>query len=197
MLSTRRRLILPLVVIALLPAARPAAGQLRDAQVDITPRFAEMLAAGKDQPTVIQLLAEGLTFRARTRESTSVVLFFAHISGEWVVAKGQTKPFQLNVKAAASVEGMLGSSVFTAEQLLRLSPLSWAHETWVTSYARATESANAAQTVTDPLSALQGALLNQRNGGDVLIIALMPADPAARRQSHTSPLFQVMQPKPQ
>lgn len=195
----------PLLLLASMLPMTSADGQVLDAQVDLTPRFAEILTAGKDKPTLLQVMSDGLTFRASVRraatnnasdlqnaENTPVVLFVALISRERVVAKALTKPFQLDVKSAATLTGMLGSSVLVGDQLRNVAPLRPA-EFIVTSYIRATESLSAAAVVADPLAALQSASYDKR-AGDAVLVALVPADPTLRQKSRTNPLFQVVRP---
>jgi hypothetical protein len=129
----------------------------------------------------VNVLGE-VTVHARTNEPLTVVLFVAQLSGERVVARGETAPFRLDAGGAAASRGVPLRRVLLMDQLRGVAPLKPA-EFVVTGHALARMPMNAADAVADPGPAFP------MNDGVKLFIAVVPADPELRRRLTTQPLL--------
>lgn len=170
------------------------APSLAHAQLDIhvIPNEAPIAKWSQGDVGLIRFLTEGTAVRAETRQSIDVVLFVARASKGKVVAQGQTRPFRLDAKAASTSSGMVLGSAVKAEQLLGLTPLAGLGETVAQKHETAKESMSDAELTAKPGSAFwlcgmcPGIFAEQ---GQVLFIAVVPADPAMRERSQSAPLF--------
>jgi hypothetical protein len=189
------------LVVALLSFSDVAPAQAQDAGsadlwLSIGDRGSRMIGeTEKNLP--VDVLAE-VTVHARTHEPLTVVLFVAQISGERVVARGETAPFRLDAGRASASRGVPLGRVLSMDHLRGVAPLKPTStrsllplqaEFVVTGHALAKRPMNAADAVADPGPAFP------LYDGVKLFVAVVPADPELRHRLTTQPLlFEVAVP---
>lgn len=145
-------------------------------------------------PPLVEYLTRGTTLTGRAGTSrTQVVLFVVRTSKGSVVSSGKSAPFALDPKALSTSSGMALGSAVSSSQMSELPPIRPVADTPIRSAATAEQSINADKLVAEPTSAFSLAGFDPRvlSRANTLIVAVVPADPEARRRSTAAPMVVV------
>ncbi len=184
------RKLLPLAVLPLaigsLPAASPA--QVTSVSWHTRPTEEGSRLAMEKKNNLAHVTKSGLAVQSDVRVSMDVVIVFVRLSKGKVVAHGETAPFKLDPKASSTSTGMLLNGSLTDKHLASVAQLNLT-EFVVGGFQNATKSISAGALLTDPGRAFP---IGTARGG--MVIAIVPADPAARQRSSARPLFVTSHP---
>lgn len=165
--------------------ARPIAAQVAGS-MDIDVRLSEAgtRMIGETEKNLVDVLS-AITIHGTQAPVGDVVLVLTHVAGGKVIARGESAPFRIDAEAAAAPGGVLLGTVLGKDGILRIAPLKPAEFT-VTGHSLAARQLGAVQAVADPGPAFP--MMSKRQQ---MIVAVVPADQAARGRARVRPLLLV------
>lgn len=164
--------------------AQPLTAQAPESvEIDVRLSEAGSRMIGETEKNMVDVLG-AVTVHLTGAPVGDVVLVLTHVDRGKVIARGESAPFRIDAEAAAARGGVPLGRALGKDMLLGVAPLRPA-EFMVTGHSRAERQLDAVGAVADPGPAFP---MMQRQ---VVIVAVVPADRAARRGARVRPLLFV------
>ncbi len=168
------------------PAAVASAQRADSLRTSVVGEASRMI--GETEKNLGDVIKQLATVGSDAGRSMNVVLVMLQVSNGRVVARAETAAFRLDGRAASASGGVRVGPLLKESSLPEAAPLKPA-EFIVGSVRRGTRTVSAEAILTDPASAFPDGSI-----GDGVVVAVLPADPAARKTAMILPIYVARRP---